>query len=56
MIYNIIMNTIESLLITGSNGFVGQSFLKYLRSVPEIAFPKKIILVNKLTQKNLNFF
>jgi nucleoside-diphosphate-sugar epimerase len=46
------MNTIESLLITGSNGFVGQSFLKYLRSVPEIAFPKKIILVNrtKITQ------
>ena len=49
------MHTIESLLITGSNGFVGQSILKYLQSVPEVELPKKIILVNKTktTQMNL---
>ena len=41
------MSNIESLLITGSNGFIGQSFLTYLGNIPEKALPKKIILVNR---------
>lgn len=41
------MSSIESLLITGSNGFIGQSFLAYLKNVPEKEAPKKIILVNR---------
>ena len=41
------MNTVQSLLITGSNGFVGQSFLNYLEKVSTEYLPEKIILVNR---------
>ena len=32
------MSIIESLLITGSNGFIGQSFLIYLKKKYQITF------------------
>jgi nucleoside-diphosphate-sugar epimerase len=41
------VNIVKSLLITGSNGFVGQSFLNYLEKVSAEFLPKKIILVNR---------
>ena len=41
------MNTVKNLLITGSNGFVGQSFLNYLEKVSADYLPEKIILVNR---------
>lgn len=41
------MNTVRNLLITGSNGFVGQSFLNYLEKVSAEYLPEKIILVNR---------
>jgi len=41
------MSSIESLLITGSNGFVGQSFLSYLKNKSKNELPAKIILVNR---------
>ena len=41
------MSSIESLLITGSNGSIGQSFLTYLENMPEKELPKKIVLVNR---------
>lgn len=41
------MNTVKNLLITGSNGFVGQSFLNYLEKVSAEYLPEKIILVNR---------
>ena len=41
------MNTVKNLLITGSNGFVGQSFLNYLENVSAEYLPEKIILVNR---------
>ena len=41
------MNIVKSLLITGSNGFVGQSFLNYLEKVSPDFLPEKIILVNR---------
>jgi len=39
--------SIESLLVTGVNGFVGRSFLKYLDSLAEVDLPKKICLVSR---------
>jgi nucleoside-diphosphate-sugar epimerase len=41
------VNTVKNLLITGSNGFVGQSFLNYLEKVSVEYLPEKIILVNR---------
>lgn len=41
------MNTVKSLLITGSNGFIGQSFLNYLEKISVKHLPEKIILVNR---------
>ena len=41
------MEQIESLLITGSNGFVGQSFLNYLSSLPAQNMPKELYLANR---------
>ena len=41
------MEQIESLLITGSNGFVGQSFLDYLSSLPVQNMPKELYLANR---------
>jgi len=41
------MEQIESLLITGSNGFVGQSFLDYLISLPDQNMPKELYLANR---------
>ena len=41
------MPHIESLLITGVNGFVGRSFLKYLESLPVVDLPNKICLVSR---------
>jgi len=48
------MSSIESLLITGSNGFVGQSFLSYLKNKSKNELPKKIILVNRNTPIQLS--
>ena len=39
------MPQIESLLITGSNGFVGRSFLKYLNTLPTGELPLKVCVV-----------
>ena len=41
------MEQIDSLLITGSNGFVGQSFLDYLSSLPVQNMPRELYLVNR---------
>jgi nucleoside-diphosphate-sugar epimerase len=41
------MNQIEALLITGSNGFVGRSFLNYLETLPAGDLPLKICLVSR---------
>lgn len=41
------MNRIKSLLITGSNGFVGQSFLNYLCNLPTDLLPNELVLVNR---------
>ena len=41
------MNTVKGLLITGSNGFIGQSFLNYLEKISAEYLPEKIILVNR---------
>jgi len=41
------MGEVKCLLITGSNGFIGQSFLNYLEKLPIKDLPKKIILVNR---------
>jgi len=41
------MEQIDSLLITGSNGFVGQSFLNFLSNLPKEMIPKEIFLVNR---------
>jgi nucleoside-diphosphate-sugar epimerase len=41
------VKSIKSLLITGSNGFVGQSFLKYLETVSIDFLPEKIFLINR---------
>ena len=41
------MERIDSLLITGSNGFVGQSFLDYLSSLPDQNRPKELYLANR---------
>lgn len=41
------MHQIESLLVTGSNGFVGKSFLEFLARAPLALRPKKLILINR---------
>ena len=48
------MNRIETLLITGSNGFIGQSFLHYLSKIPTDILPKEIVLVNRKPPPNSN--
>jgi nucleoside-diphosphate-sugar epimerase len=41
------MHQIESLLVTGSNGFVGKSFLEFLAHAPLALRPRKLILINR---------
>lgn len=41
------MHQIEALLITGSNGFVGRSFLKFLETLPENELPLQIGIVSR---------
>jgi nucleoside-diphosphate-sugar epimerase len=41
------MERIKTLLITGSNGFVGQSFLKHISNLPSEMQPNEIVLVNR---------
>jgi len=41
------MNQIEALLITGSNGFVGRSFLNFLETLPTGDLPLQICLVSR---------
>jgi nucleoside-diphosphate-sugar epimerase len=41
------MERIKTLLITGSNGFVGQSFLKHISNLPGEMQPNEIVLVNR---------
>jgi nucleoside-diphosphate-sugar epimerase len=41
------VNRIEALLITGSNGFVGRSFLKFLETLPVSDLPQQICLVSR---------
>ena len=52
------MEPIDSLLITGSNGFVGQSFLDYLSYLPVQNRPKELYLANRstLVDRKLNQF
>ena len=52
------MEPIDSLLITGSNGFVGQSFLDYLSSLPVQNRPKELYLANRrpLVDRKVNQF
>jgi len=52
------MESIDSLLITGSNGFVGQSFLDYLSSLPVQNRPKELYLANRrpLVDRKFNQF
>ena len=49
------MGSINNLLITGSNGFVGQSFLNYLEKLEERELPKKIYLVNRSKSKSISY-
>ena len=49
------MEPIDSLLITGSNGFVGQSFLDYLSSLPVQNRPKELYLANRRTLVDRKF-
>lgn len=46
------MRKIESLIIFGSNGFVGTSFLNYLAQLPGDEKPGQIILVNRHKPQN----
>lgn len=41
------MNRIEALMVTGSNGFVGRSFINYLNSLPTEALPNRLCLVTR---------
>lgn len=41
------MHQIEALLITGSNGFVGRGFLKYLETLPADNLPLKVCVVSR---------
>ncbi len=41
------MSGIESLLVTGANGFVGRSFVQYLDSLPVEALPNNLCLVSR---------
>jgi len=41
------VNRIQALLITGSNGFVGHSFLKFLETLPVSDLPQQICLVSR---------
>jgi nucleoside-diphosphate-sugar epimerase len=41
------VHQIEALLITGSNGFVGRSFLKFLETLPENDLPLQIGIVSR---------
>ena len=45
--YNILMDNIESLLLTGASGFVGQSILDYLSEIPSDYLPKRIALTTR---------
>lgn len=41
------MERIKSLVITGSNGFVGQSILDYIENLPDSLKPEKLTLISK---------
>lgn len=41
------MEPLKSLLITGSNGFVGQSYLQYLNTLPANEMPDEICLITR---------
>ena len=41
------VSSIQSLIITGSNGFVGKSFLQYLETLPKDDLPLRICLVSR---------
>ena len=47
------MLAIDQLVITGSNGFVGQSLLSHLDSLSSDEQPRKIILLNRTDQSNV---
>lgn len=47
------MRAIENLVITGSNGFVGQSVLSHLDALSFAEHPRKIILLNRTNQSEL---
>ena len=46
------LQNIDSILITGSNGFVGRSVVEYLGKMDKSLLPREIILV---TRKGLTF-
>jgi nucleoside-diphosphate-sugar epimerase len=41
------MQKMKALLVTGANGFVGQSYLEYILSLPENEIPEQICLVSR---------
>lgn len=41
------MGVVQALLVTGANGFVGRSFLKYLDTVPTNDLPLKVCIVSR---------
>ena len=41
------MKKIDTLLLTGSTGFVGQSFLNFLETIPRRHLPSKLILISR---------
>ena len=49
------MNSIDTLLITGSNGFVGQSLLQYIEDLAETELPKRVITVNRNKSKVISY-
>lgn len=48
------MNSIDTLLITGSNGFVGQSLLEYVENLSEHELPKRVVTVNRNNSKKIS--
>jgi len=46
------MKQVESLIIFGSNGFVGTSFLNYLLQMPDTIKPSQITLINRSKPQN----
>jgi len=46
---------IPHLVITGSNGFVGQAFLDFIQVLPRIQRPKKITLISRAKKSSYEF-